>query len=276
MQELPTIFGIVNITPDSFSDGGLFLEPQAACNHAATLMEAGADVLDLGAASSHPDAKEVSAEQELYRLAPVLEILLKKGWPLSIDTHRIEIQRYVISKGIAFLNDIHGFPIPSFYPELAQSTCQLIVMHSIQRHHQTQAIRQVTDPKVLYQQIIEFFENKISALLKAGIASERIILDPGMGFFLGSNPESSVYVLRKLGELKQHFNLPLMVSVSRKSFLGKLSQSAVTERSTASLSAELFAWLRGVDYIRTHDTKAFYQAVKVWWFLERGGAYACR
>ena len=152
--------------------------------------------------------------------------------------------------GVAYLNDIHGFPDPALYPELAASPAKLIVMHSVQERGA--ATRVDVPPGEIMDRIARFFDTRLAALERAGIARERLILDPGMGFFLGTDPETSLTVLRRLPELKARFGLPLLVSVSRKSFLRRLAGRDASSSGAVSLAAELFAIRQGADYIRTH------------------------
>ncbi len=203
---LPAIFGIVNITEDSFSDGGLYLSPLAALSHARKLSDEGADVLDLGAASSNPDAKHVPPEIEIARLAPIVSALKKDGRKISIDSFVPETQVWALAQGVDYLNDIQGFPEAKLYPALAKARCKLVVMHSVQGRGR--ATRMETDAAGIMDRIAAFFETRIKALILAGVARERLILDPGMGFFLGANPDVSLTVLRWLPELKAAFGLP--------------------------------------------------------------------
>ena len=206
----PKIVGVVNITVDSFSDGGLYLRPEKALAHARQLALDGADIIELGAASSHPDSAPVTPEQEIDRLSPVLEGLSGLGLVLSIDTTQREVQRFAIAQGISVLNDIRGFPTSGDYRALAASGCTLVVMHSISGRHK--ANRVPTDPKSVYESICEFFHKRLERLTSAGVARDRIIIDPGMGFFLGSNPESSLAILARLALLRREFYLPLLVN----------------------------------------------------------------
>lgn len=265
--ETARILGIVNITADSFSDGGRYLDPEDAIRHARTLSAAGADIIDLGPASSHPDASPVTARQEIARLAPVIKALSDTGIALSVDSYQAETQLYAIRNNVSYLNDIQGFPHAEIYPDLAQSTCKLIVMHSVQSLGG--ATRVATDIEGLYRRIIDFFDTRLSALAKAGISADRIILDPGMGFFLGNMPDASLSILGKLRQLKQHFGLPLLISVSRKSFLRAVSGADVTQAGAASLAAELYAVYAGADYIRTHDAASLRQGLAVWSALSK-------
>ena len=245
---MATILGILNITDDSFFDGGKYLEPAAAIAQAHALAADGAAVLDIGAASSNPDSKGVAPDIEIARLQSVLPSL--GGISLSIDTFSPDVQRWALAQGVAYLNDIQGFPDASLYPALAASTAKLIVMHSVQERGA--ATRVDVPPHDIMERLFHFFGGRLAALEAAGVARGRLILDPGMGFFLGTDPETSVTVLRRLGDLKRHFGLPLLVSVSRKSFLRRLTGRDAAGAGAVSLAAELFAIRQGADYIRTH------------------------
>lgn len=254
------IFAILNITEDSFSDGGRYLEPEAALAHAHKLA-LDADVLDIGAASSHPDAKAVAPDVEIARLAPIVAALKKEGCAVSVDSFAPEVQRWALAQHVEYLNDIQGFPYTELYPELAASRAKLVVMHSVQERGR--ATRVDVPPGEIVARCIAFFKQRVAALTDAGIARERLILDPGMGFFLGSNPDASVTMLRALPQLKAAFGLPLLVSVSRKSFLRNIAARPAAQSGAASLSAELFAIAQGADYLRTHDPAATADALKV-------------
>ena len=244
------ILGILNITEDSFSDGGKFLDPAAALAHADSLLKDGADVLDIGAASSHPDAKPVLPDVEIARLTSVIPALKAKGASLSIDTFSLPVQRWTLEQEIEYLNDIHGFPDASLYPELAASKAKLVVMHMVQK--EGVAVRTEIASGEIFDRVCRFFDARLEALTKAGVANERLILDPGMGQFVGTDPENSLILLRRLPELKARFGLPLLVSVSRKGFLRRTVNRPASESSGASLAAELFAGANGANYIRTH------------------------
>jgi dihydropteroate synthase type 2 len=245
------IFGIVNITEDSFSDGGHYLAPDAAITHARQLASEGADVIDLGAASSNPDAVPVPPDVEIARLAPVVEALKRDGIPISLDSFAPAAQRWALTQGVDYLNDIQGFPDTEIYPALATSTATLIVMHSISGLGP--ATRLHVPHETLMDRILAFFEAHIAALIEAGVARERLILDPGMGLFLGTDKHASFTVLRGIPQLKQAFGLPVFISVSRKSFLRRLIGKPPLESGPASLAAELFAVEQGANCIRTHE-----------------------
>lgn len=257
----PQLVGIVNVTTDSFSDGGRFLAAEDAVAHARRLRTAGADIIDLGPAASHPDAEGVTADEEVRRLAGVIDQLVADGIPVSVDSFQAETQRFASAHGAAYLNDIQGFPDPSRYEELAGLPCRLVVMHSVQRHGP--ATRVLTDPRSIWSGIERFFGERLAALEAAGISRERLIIDPGLGYFLGSNPEPSVTVIAGLGRLKARFGVPVLVSPSRKSFLRVLTGSDLARIGSASLAAELYAACQGVDFIRTHDVAAIGDALAI-------------
>lgn len=244
------ILGILNITSDSFSDGGKYLEPGAAIFHARAMAQSGADIIDIGAASSHPDAQAVAPDVEIARLAAVVPELKAKGLILSIDTFAAQVQRWALAQDVDYLNDIHGFPDASLYPLLAQSRAKLIVMHMVQERGV--AARTEVPSAEIFDRVTGFFDTRIQALMKAGIAPDRLILDPGMGQFLGTDPENSWIILRRLPDLKARYGLPLLISLSRKGFLRRLVNRPPLESGAASLAAELFAQAQGVDMIRTH------------------------
>jgi dihydropteroate synthase type 2 len=266
------LLGIVNITEDSFSDGGRYLAPEAAIEHARALAADGADILDLGAASSNPDARPVPSDTEIARLAPVVAALKQDGRRVSVDSYSPEVQRWALAQGVDYLNDIQGFSSPEIYPELAESSVRLIVMHSVQR--EGRASRISVPPEDIFEFILRFFEERLRALASGGIAEDRLILDPGMGFFLGSNPDASIAVLRRLNGLKAAFGLPVLVSVSRKSFLRAITGRAPADSGPASLAAELFAVRQGADYIRTHEPGALKDALAVSGLLDGPGPAA--
>ena len=258
----PLILGILNLTEDSFSDGGRYLSAAAALAHARKLAKDGASVVDLGAAASNPDAKPVAPAEEIARLAPVVATLKEEGLAVSIDSFAPEVQRWALAQRVDYLNDIRGFPNPGLYPALTGASAKLIIMHSVQERGR--ATRADIAPGEIFGRILRFFEGRVAALEQAGVARGRLILDPGMGFFLGIRPEASFAVLRRLPELRRAFGLPILISVSRKSFLRKITGRDVAEAGAATLAAELFAVFQGADYIRTHDPAALADGLAIW------------
>jgi len=257
---MPQIVGILNVTEDSFSDGGRYLRPDAALAHAERLHAEGADWIELGPASSHPDAADVSPDEEIRRIAPLLDALAPRGLRLAVDSYQPDTQRFAAERGVGMLNDIRGFREPAKRsPWLRDSDCLLVVMHSVQGR----ATREERDAAAVWRHLIGFFDERIGALEACGVHRARLILDPGMGFFLASSPEPSLEVLRRLPELAARYGLPLLVSVSRKSFLGAVTGRGVEERGAATLAAELAAADRGAAFLRTHDVAALRDALAV-------------
>lgn len=264
MRRTGQIVGIVNITRDSFSDGGRYLDPERAVEHGLALAEAGADVVELGPASSNPDASPVPAAEQIARLRPVLEGLASKrartsdpsNRPLRIcvDATPSEVLRFALAAGADWLNDVRGFPDERLYDELASSSAELVVVHSL--GGADRAGRELATPAAVLDSIERFFTERLATLVRAGIREERLIVDPGMGFFLGRDPKASLAVLARIPELRARFGRPVLVSVSRKSFLRTLTGSGLDAIGAATLAAELFAVRAGADWVRTHDVRA--------------------
>lgn len=272
------IVGIVNITRDSFSDGGRYLEPGAALGHAETLLQCGADIIELGARSSHPDSADVTPDEEIARLTPVVGDLVARGALISIDTTSAAVMRVMAQRGAGLLNDINGFRDPEALAAAAGCSAQLVVMHATSAGQR--ATRNAATARPILDLISAFFEERIATLTAAGIARERLILDPGMGYFLGADPATSLEALAALDRLRG-FGLPLLVSVSRKSFLGAtlgspVAPRAVAERGAATLAAELWAMEQGATFIRTHDVRGLHDGIRIWQALraarERAGS----
>jgi len=255
------ILGIVNVTRDSFSDGGQFLRPEAAIAHAEQLLTDGAAVVDVGAESTHPDAEDVTAAEEIARLDPVVQALLQRGAQVSVDTTKPEVMVAMAARGVAWLNDVAGFRSAAAVAAAARSTSRLCLMFA--RSDRPRAAPAAVGSGDVVAEACAFFADRLAALEAAGVARSRIVLDPGMGFFLGRDAAPSLEVLRRLPELRR-FGLPLLVSVSRKSFLGEVTGRGPRERGAATLAAELFAAQQGVDWIRTHDVRALRDALVVW------------
>lgn len=259
MQRTVQIVGIVNITEDSFSDGGRYLEPSRAIAHARQLAADGAGIVELGPASSHPDAAAVPPDRQIARLRPVLEALGGDALRISVDATHPEVLRAALAAGVDWLNDVRGFPDESLYPELAAARASLVVVHSLAQAER--ADRALASPRRVLESIERFFETRLAALVRAGVAEERLIVDPGMGFFLGGDPRASIAVLQRIAGLRERFGRPVLVSVSRKSFLRAVTGSGLDAIGAATLSAELFAARSGADWIRTHDVRALRDAL---------------
>jgi dihydropteroate synthase type 2 len=262
-------FGIVNLTQDSFSDGGRFLAPEAALAHARQLRAAGADVLDLGAESTHPDAEDVPAAEEIRRLAPVVRQLLADGAELSIDTCKAEVMQAMVGIGAQWLNDVNGFRDQAALAVAAAAPAPVRFVVMFSRSRAGRAERPDDSPATLLAEIGGFFTERLAAFSRCGIGRDRLVFDPGMGFFLGKTAAPSLCVLKHLDELRS-FGVPLLVSVSRKSLVGEVTGEPVARRGPGTLGAELWAARHGAAWIRTHDVAAFRAA----WAVERAIADA--
>jgi dihydropteroate synthase type 2 len=199
---------------------------------------------------------------EIARLKPIAALARKHGWPVSIDTFAADTQLWALKAEADYVNDIQGFPDPELYPELAASKAKLIIMHSVQEKGRAQKID--TDPHSIVGRIADFFEERLNALMAAGVARDRLILDPGMGLFVGTRPQVSLTILRRLGIIKSAFGLPILVSVSRKSFLRTLVGRELKDIGPSTLAAELYAALHGADMIRTHEPRPLRDALTIW------------
>lgn len=257
-------FGIVNLTRDSFSDGGRFLDPATALAHARRLRQDGADVLDLGAESTHPDAEDVPAAVEIDRLRPVATALLAEGAAVSVDTCKAEVMRVMVGLGVGWLNDVNGFRDPAALDVAAAAPpgVRFVVMFS--RSGTARAGRPEADVAGLFGSLRDFFAERLAAFTARGIDAGRLVFDPGMGFFLGRTAAPSLAVLARLPELAVS-GVPLLVSISRKSPIGEVTGRPAAGRGPGTLAAELWAARHGAAWIRTHDVAAFRDA----WAVER-------
>lgn len=259
----PLVMGVVNTTPDSFSDGGRFLDPSAAIAHGLRLVVEGADILDIGGESTRPGSAEVPVAQEIGRIVPVLEGLAGVGRPLSVDTRKPEVMRAALAAGADMINDINGFQAPGAVQAVAGSRAGLCVMHM---QGQPLDMQQAPFYREVVADIRQFLDNRVASLVAAGVARERIVLDPGIGF--GKTVEHNIELLRRLRELAVD-GLPVLVGVSRKSLVGALTGAPVTERLAGSLAGALAAVWRGAAIVRVHDVKATCDALAVWGALSK-------
>jgi dihydropteroate synthase len=250
----PLVMGILNVTPDSFSDGGRFVDPAKAIAHACAMAEQGADIIDIGAESTRPygSAQPVSADEELARLAPVLPATVKLGLPVSIDTIKARIAAWALDQGASIVNDVWGLQGDgALAPLVAERGVPIIVMHN----------REAADPTIdVMADIAAFFACSLAIAERAGIARGQIVLDPGIGF--GKTPEQSIACIARLAELKR-FGLPLLVGASRKRFINSVTPAPPDERIGGSISAHLLAVENGATIVRVHDVAETVQALRV-------------
>jgi dihydropteroate synthase len=249
----PTVMGVLNITPDSFSDGGRFVVPASALAQARRMIAEGADIIDIGAESTRPyGAEPVSAEEELNRLQPILADVVSLGIPVSIDSMKSAVVAWALDAGAAIANDVWGLQRdPDMARLLAAHHCPVVIMHNRDR----------ADPSIdIMADIAGFFSRSLETAAKAGISRENIALDPGIGF--GKTPEQSMTVLARLDQLGK-FGLPLLVGASRKRFISSVSPSEPHQRLGGSIAAHLIAAKGGARIIRTHDVSETVQALRV-------------
>ena len=250
----PAVMGVLNVTPDSFSDGGQFIAPDRALAQARRMIAEGADIIDIGAESTRPygGAQAVSADMELRRLQPVLADVLSLGVPVSIDSMKSEVVAWALDKGATIANDVWGLQRDSGMAELlAARNAPIIVMHNRDR----------ADPAIdIMKDIAAFFARSLDIALKAGIPRENIVLDPGIGF--GKTHEQSMITLARLSEFGS-FGLPLLVGASRKLFIASVSPSEPPRRLGGSIAAHVIAAKGGARIIRTHDVAETVQALRV-------------
>ena len=257
---LPKLMGIVNVTPDSFSDGGQFDSVSAATEHALRLVNEGADILDIGGESTRPGATPVALEEELLRVVPVVrELARQTRVPISIDTSKAEVARQCLDAGAVIVNDISGLTLDADMPRVcAESACGVIVMH-MQGTPQTMQL----DPSYadVVADVSRYFARRLEELEAAGIARERIVLDPGIGF--GKTAEHNLDLLSHIAQLHE-LGRPLLIGHSRKRFLKKVLGREVEERNAGTLGVSLALAAQGTDILRVHDVRATRDALLAW------------
>jgi dihydropteroate synthase len=248
--------GVVNVTPDSFSDGGLFLDAASAVEHAKRLVGEGADIVDIGAESSRPGSDPVTEAEEWARLEPVLRCLLREvNAPVSVDTYKAQTARRALEAGAHIINDITGLTDPAMVEAAAEHQAPAVIMHMRGR---PKTMQQNVHYEDVVEEVRSFLAAQAENATRAGVP--QVIVDPGIGF--GKNPEHNLQLLRRLGELAA-LPYPLLVGPSRKSFLGNLTGAAVRDRLCGTLSAVTAAVLGGADIVRVHEVKECRQAVLV-------------
>lgn len=249
----PLVMGVLNVTPDSFSDGGRFLAPENALAQASRMAAEGADIIDIGAESTRPyGAQPISADEEIRRLRPILTDVVSLGIPVSIDSMKAVVVAWALDSGAAIANDVWGLQGDTDMARLiAERHCPVVIMHNRER----------ADPGIdILRDIAEFFSRSLEIAAQAGISRQNIALDPGIGF--GKTQEQSITVLARLSQLDT-FALPLLVGASRKRFIATVSPSEPDQRLGGSIAAHLIAAKAGAKIIRTHDVSETVQALRV-------------
>lgn len=263
----PLVMGIVNVTPDSFSDGGRHDDPARAIAHACDLIAAGADIIDLGGESTRPGSNEVSPVEEMRRVMPVLEALVQAGSvPVSIDTRHAEVARRAIEAGASIINDISGFRDAAMVALAAECDAGLVVMHMLGEPKTMQI-------EPLYADVVadvrDYLVHQAALLEAAGVSRNRIVIDPGIGF--GKTTAQNLRVLRELAQFAST-GYPVLVGVSRKRFIGELTQvPEPSKRVSGSVAMALAARAGGAAIVRVHDVAETVQALRAWEAVAEGG-----
>jgi len=254
------VMGILNVTPDSFSDGGRYINPQKALEHARKMVEEGADIIDVGGESTRPGSSIVSAEEELDRVMPVLEILLKElPVPISLDTYKATVAQEALSLGVNIINDVGGGQKdPGMAEVVARFNSPVIIMHNVENSSYDDLI----------PDIIDWLENSIQKYEDAGLSSDKIVIDPGIGF--GKTPEENLTVIKRIKSF-QALKKPLLLGASRKSFIGKVLDIPVGERLEGSLAAVAWGVMKDVEMVRVHDVKETVKLIKVLEAIKKAG-----
>ena len=254
----PLVMGVVNVTPDSFSDGGRFFDPEAAVSHARRLVAEGADIVDLGGESTRPGAAPVSEQEELNRVIPVLQALAALDKPISVDTRRPAVMKAVLAAGASMINDIQALAEPYALEAVAATGCAVCLMHMKGEPRTMQREPRYDD---VVGEVKAFLKEAVRRCRFAGIGADRIVADPGFGF--GKTVEHNLAVLRRLPEFAS-LGVPLLAGLSRKSTIGHLTGRPVGERLAGSLAMALLALQGGARILRVHDVKETMDVIAVW------------
>lgn len=254
----PRVMGILNVTPDSFSDGGQFMAQDKALQQAKQMVEEGAAIIDIGGESSRPGAKVVPVEEEINRVVPVIEALRDElNVPISVDTHKPEVMHAAIAAGAGLINDINALRTEGALQAAAELGVPVCLMH-MQGTPQTMQDNPSYDNVV--NEVVEFLQQRVAVCEQAGISADKIILDPGFGF--GKKASHNLQLMKQLAKLTD-LGLPVLVGVSRKSIIGKMLKVDVDDRLAGSLALASVAVWQGAKIIRSHDVKATYQAISL-------------
>ncbi len=255
----PLVMGVLNVTPDSFSDGGHYRSLEFAVSRAEEMVASGVDIIDIGGESTRPGSPSVPVAEELARVMPALYALQEAGKALSVDTCKPEVMREAIIAGADMINDINGFQAPGAIEAVVNSDCGLCVMHMQGTPQDMQAQPVYTD---VVAEVIAFLHERIAALEAAGVDRERICVDPGLGF--GKTVEHNYALLKNTGRIADELGLPVLIGLSRKSMIGAVTGRPVEERLAGSLAGALAAVAQGAKIIRVHDVAETVDALKVW------------
>jgi dihydropteroate synthase len=259
LSRRPLVMGILNVTPDSFSDGGRYQALEFAVERAEQMIKDGVDIIDIGGESTRPGSPSVPVDEELRRVMPAIYALRELGYPLSIDTCKPEVMREAVIAGADMINDINGFRAPGAIEAVKDSDCALCVMHMQGTPQDMQASPSYDD---VVADVIAFLSERVEALLAAGVVRERITIDPGFGF--GKSVEHNYALLRSISRMQSELGLPVLAGLSRKSMIGAVTGRSVEQRLAGSLGGALAAVAQGARIIRVHDVAETVDALKVW------------
>ena len=259
LNQRPLVMGILNVTPDSFSDGGRYQGLEFAVERAERMIRDGVDIIDIGGESTRPGSPSVSVQEELARVMPTIYALRELGQPLSIDTCKPEVMREAIIAGADMINDINGFRAPGAIEAVRDADCGLCVMHMQGTPQEMQSRPHYDD---VVADVIAFLRERVEALEAAGIARERVTIDPGFGF--GKTVEHNVILFRSMERMRSELGLPVLAGVSRKSMIGALTGRSVEERLAGSVGGALAAVAQGARIVRVHDVVETVDALAVW------------
>jgi len=259
LAKRPLVMGILNLTPDSFSDGGRYQSLEFAFEGAERMVGEGVDIIDIGGESTRPGSPSVPVQEELARVMPAIYALRELGRPLSIDTCKPEVMREALIAGADMINDINGFRAPGAIEAVRDSDCGLCVMHMQGSPQDMQAHPDYAD---VVAEVIAFLQERVEALVAAGVARERITIDPGFGF--GKTVAHNVALFRAMGRMQGELGLPVLAGVSRKSMIGALTGRSVEARLAGSLAGAMAALAQGARIVRVHDVAETVDALAVW------------
>jgi dihydropteroate synthase len=259
LAQRPLVMGILNVTPDSFSDGGRYQALEFAVERAEQMIKDGVDLIDIGGESTRPGSPSVPVEEELRRVMPAIYALRELGYPLSVDTCKPEVMREAIIAGADMINDVNGFRSPGAIDAVKDSDCALCVMHMQGTPQDMQASPDYAD---VVADVIAFLRERVDALLAAGVVRERITVDPGFGF--GKRVEHNYALLKNISRMESELGLPVLAGLSRKSMIGAVTGRSVEQRLAGSLGGALAAVAQGARIVRVHDVAETVDALKVW------------
>ncbi|MEN3363236.1 MAG: dihydropteroate synthase [Burkholderiales bacterium] len=251
--------GVLNVTPDSFSDGGQFRSLELALSHAEQMIAEGVDIIDIGGESTRPGTPPLPLEEELSRVMPVIYALRDCGKPLSIDTNKPEVMREALAAGADMINDINGFRAEGALSAVKESDCALCIMHM---QNDPQTMQKKPHYENVTREVTGFLRERIAAMDEEGIERSRLCIDPGFGF--GKTLEHNVALLKNIGKIAAELNVPVLAGLSRKSMLGAITGKPVEQRLAASIAAALAAAAHGAHIVRVHDVAETVDALKVW------------